>query len=91
MAKELEALRSQRHYDTSAAPAESPEFPESSQDSPDHPLELSGTAVLDDSELEDEPFELEDIVIERDTIVEIFRLYAFPELFSNRSPSNLEP
>jgi hypothetical protein len=90
MAKELEALRSQRHYDASAAPTESPEFPESSQDSPDHPLELSGTAILDDSELDDEPFELEDVVIDKDTVVEIFTLYAFPAFFLDYSHTNSE-
>jgi hypothetical protein len=74
MAKELEALRSQRYDDGGLGTTESPEFPESSQDSPDHPSELSGTATIDDSGLSDEPFELEECVIGKDTIVEIFKL-----------------
>jgi hypothetical protein len=74
MAKELEALRSQRHDDGAHGATESPEFPDSSQDSPDHPLDLSGIAMIDDSGLGHEPFELEECVIGKDTIVEIFKL-----------------
>jgi hypothetical protein len=74
MAKELEALRSQRHDDAAHGLTESPEFPESSQDSPDHPSELSGVAILDDTGLDDEPFQLEECIIGKDTVVEIFKL-----------------
>jgi hypothetical protein len=81
MAKELEALRSQRHYDASVSQTESPELPDSTRDSPDYPSELAGTAVLDDTGLEDEFFELEDFVIERETVVEIFKLYVSFEAF----------
>jgi hypothetical protein len=75
MAKELEALRSQRHSDASVGHTESPEFPDSRQDSPDYPLELAGTAILDDTGLEDGYFELDDFVIDRDTVIEVFKLY----------------
>jgi hypothetical protein len=74
MARELEALRSQRHSDAASGLTESPEFPDSTQDSPDHPSELSGIAVLDETGVEDEYFELENFVIEKGTVVEIFKL-----------------
>jgi hypothetical protein len=74
MAKELETLRSQRHADAAPGDTESPKFPDSTQDSPDHPLDLSGVAMIDDSGLSDEPFELEECIIEKDTVVEIFKL-----------------
>ena len=74
MAKELEVLRSQRQDGGAQGLTESPEVPESSQDSPDHPLHLSGVAMLDESGLEDEDFGLEDCIIKKDTVIEIFKL-----------------
>jgi hypothetical protein len=74
MARELEALRSQRLDDAAHGQTESPEFPESSQDSPDHPSELSGIALLDSTGLGDDMFELEECILGKDTIVEIFKL-----------------
>jgi hypothetical protein len=74
MARELEVLRSQRPDDVAHGKTESPEFPETSQDSPDHPSELSGVAILDDSDLDDEPFQLEECILGKDTVVESFKL-----------------
>ena len=73
MAKELEALRSQRQDASSHGHTESPSVPES-QDSPDHPSELSGTAMLDDTGLGEEHFELEEFVVDKDMVVDIFKL-----------------
>jgi hypothetical protein len=73
MARELEALRNQRYDGVTQGTNESPSLPESSHDSPDHPSELFGIAMLDASDL-DEQYELEDCVIARETVVEIFKL-----------------
>jgi hypothetical protein len=73
MAKELEALRSLRHDDVAHGSTESSSVPDT-QDSPDHPTDLSGTAMLDASDLDDEGFELGDFVVDRDTVVDIFKL-----------------
>jgi|TARA_R110002003_G_scaffold95_9_gene7322 hypothetical protein len=74
MARELEALRSRRHDGSIHGLTESPSGPESAQDSPDHPSDLSGVAWLDESALGDEPFQLEDVTIEKATVVEIFKM-----------------
>jgi hypothetical protein len=74
MAKELEVLRSLRQDNATQVSTESSSVPDT-QDSPDHPSELSGTAVLDETDLGDENFELEDFVIDRDTVVDIFKMF----------------
>jgi hypothetical protein len=74
MAKELEALRSLRQDNAIQGSTESYSVPDT-QDSPEHPPELSETAVLDETDLGDENFELEDFVIDRDTVVDIFKMY----------------
>ena len=79
MAKELEVLRSQRQEDAALGLTESPSLPESMQESPDHPLELSVTATLDESGLDSGYFQLEDVIIEKDTVVEIFKLSVLKE------------
>lgn len=73
MAKELEVLRSLRHDGVAHGSTASSSVPET-QDSPDHPSELSGIAVLDESGLDDEGFGLEDFVVDRDTVVDIFKV-----------------
>ena len=78
MAKELEALRNKRQDEFAHGPTESPSVPET-QDSPDHPSELSGLAILDESNLDDEYFELEEFVVDRDTVVDIFKMYVSRE------------
>jgi hypothetical protein len=74
MARELEVLRSQRQDDVAHGQTESNGFPESSQDSPDHLSELSGVAILDYSGLDDEPFQLDEFIIGKDTVIEVFKL-----------------
>lgn len=74
MAKELEILRNKRQDGGAQGLTESPEVPESSQDSPDHPVQLSGTAMIDESGLGDEDFGLENCIIKKDTVIEIFKL-----------------
>jgi hypothetical protein len=71
MAKELEALKSQKHDDAGHGATESPSVPDSSQHSPDYPSEPAGTAVLDHSNLDDQ-FQLEDFIIKKELVVEIF-------------------
>lgn len=73
MAKELEALRNLRHDDVAQGSNEASSVPDT-QDSPDHPTDLSGIAMLDESDLDDEGFELGDFVVDRDTAVDIFKL-----------------
>jgi hypothetical protein len=74
MAKEIEALKSKRDESMAPGTAASSEISDPTQESPEHPAELSGIAVLDDTGLESEYFELEDFVIERETVIEIFQL-----------------
>ncbi|KAH3953335.1 hypothetical protein HBH53_041310 [Parastagonospora nodorum] len=74
MAKELEALKTSRH-DAVHSHTESPNELDTTQDSPDHPLNLTGTATLDLSGLERNDYELDDCVINSDTVIEIFQLF----------------
>jgi hypothetical protein len=75
MAKELEALKSRKLDDsTDHGRMASPDLPESIQDSPDHPVNLSGVAVLDVSGLDLQEFVFEECVIGRGTLIEIFQL-----------------
>jgi hypothetical protein len=74
MAKELEALKTRKHNDADSRPADSPDMADTTQDSPDHPVNLSGTATLDLSGLDTNGFELDDCVISRGTVIEVFQL-----------------
>jgi hypothetical protein len=75
MAKELEALKSQLHDDGNHRMTESPSRTEPSQHSPDRPTEPSGLVVLDESGLDYDQFQLDDFVIAKPTVIEIFKLY----------------
>ncbi|KAF1851011.1 uncharacterized protein K460DRAFT_272345 [Cucurbitaria berberidis CBS 394.84] len=75
MAKELEALKNQQQEDTAQRFTESPSIPDSVQDSPDGPIEHPGTAVLDETGITQDHFQLEDFVIDKDLAVEIFRVF----------------
>jgi hypothetical protein len=71
MAKELEALRSRRTEDVAQSLTESPSVPGSSPDSPpEHP----GKATIDETGLDQEQFQLEDFVIDKETVVGIFNM-----------------
>jgi hypothetical protein len=74
MAKEIEALKSRRDDSMATGTTASSEVSDPTQESPEHPAELSGVASLDETGLESEAFELEDFVIEREAVIEIFRL-----------------
>ncbi|KAF1839013.1 hypothetical protein BDW02DRAFT_564352 [Decorospora gaudefroyi] len=76
MAKELEALRSQKTEDGNKSFTESPSLPESMLDSPDHPAEQPGMATVDETGLDQDYFQLEDFVIDRDTVVGVFSMCA---------------
>lgn len=73
MAKELEALKSQKHDDAGRGTTESPSVPGSSQHSPDHPFEHAGTAIIDESELDDH-YQLENLKLEKNLVVEVFKM-----------------
>lgn len=73
MAKELEALRSQRQDAAAHSLTESPSVPDT-QDSPDHPSELLGTATLDETDIDVDHFKLEDFVVDKDTVIDVFKL-----------------
>jgi hypothetical protein len=75
MAKEPGALKSRKHDDDpDQAGMAPPKLPDSTQDSPDHPLNLSGIAVLDVSGLGLHEFVFEECIIGRDTLIKIFQL-----------------
>jgi hypothetical protein len=74
MAKELEALKNRKHDDTGSRPADSPDMAGTTQDSPDHPANLSGTATVDLVRLDTNAFELDNCVISRETVIEVFQL-----------------
>jgi hypothetical protein len=75
MAKELEALKSRRPDDNADhGRIGSPDLPDSTQDSPDHPANLSGIAILDLSGLDLQEYVFEECVIGRDILIEIFQL-----------------
>jgi len=69
MAKELEALRSQRE----ASGQKSTMSPDQQFESPEYTLEQAGVALLNNSGLK-EQYQLETFIINRETVVEIFEL-----------------
>ncbi|KAF2868369.1 hypothetical protein BDV95DRAFT_597235 [Massariosphaeria phaeospora] len=73
MARELEALKSQRHEDGSKSTVSPSTRDESS--SPAYSIVPVGTAVLDESEALPETFHLGDFIIDKATTVDIFRIY----------------
>lgn len=72
MARELEALRSQRE-ENGLKSTVSPSIADTTFDSPEYTLEQSGTAVLSDFGLKDQ-YHLGPFVLDRDTVVEIFKM-----------------
>jgi hypothetical protein len=72
MARELEVLRSQREENGHKSTL-SPSLPDTTFDSPEYTLEQSGTAVLIDSGMKDR-YHLGSCVVDRDTIVDIFKM-----------------
>lgn len=74
MAKELEALKNQKHEDSGHRLTESPSMPESAQDSPDHPSEHPGTAVLDVTGITQDHFQLEDFIIDKDLVIDVYKM-----------------
>ncbi|KAJ4367109.1 hypothetical protein N0V83_007639 [Neocucurbitaria cava] len=76
MAKELEALKNQSKEDVAHRLTESPSMPESAQDSPDHPSEHLGTAVLDVTGITQDHFQLEDFIIDKDLVIDIYKILA---------------
>ncbi|CAO2649469.1 Nn.00g068540.m01.CDS01 [Neocucurbitaria sp. VM-36] len=75
MAKELEALKNQKQDDFANRLTESPSMPGSAQDSPDHPLEQSGTAVLDETGLTQDYYQLDDFIIDKDLVIDIYKIF----------------
>jgi hypothetical protein len=71
MAKELEALRSRRTEDTAQSLTESPSVPGSS---PDNPPGHPGKVTVVETGLDQDKFQLEDFVIDRETVVGIFSM-----------------
>jgi hypothetical protein len=74
MAKELEALKIRRIEDAAKSLTESPSIPGSAQDSPGRPSEHLETATVDETGLTQHSFQLEDFVIDRDTVGGIFSM-----------------
>jgi hypothetical protein len=76
MAKELEALKSQRTEDGSRSFTQtSPSLPESAQESVDQPSSHPSIAKVDETGLMQEYFQLDDFVVDRDTVVGIFSVW----------------
>lgn len=73
MAKELQALRSQRQEDVSNSHDDSP-APESTGQSSDNAAEHPGIATLDFSEVTQDYFQLDEFAIDRDTVIQIFQV-----------------
>lgn len=74
MAKELEALKNQRQNDGGHRLTESPSMPDSAQESPEHPLNHPEIAVLDETEITQDRFQLEDFIIHKDLVIDIFKV-----------------
>lgn len=81
MAKELETLRHQREDNG----FKSTMSPETHFESPEYSFEQSGVAVITDFGTK-ERYELENFVIDRNTVAEVFKMYVLdPPLFSTSS------
>lgn len=74
MAKQLEALKSQRAEESTKSSA-SPSIPDFSDLSPIMDMDYSTRLTFDDSDLTDEIFELAGFVIDRETVVDVYHMY----------------
>jgi hypothetical protein len=76
MAKELEALKSRRTEDGSRHFTQtSPSLPESAKESVDQTSSHARIATVDETGLTQKHFQLDDFVIDRDTVVGIFSVW----------------